>query len=46
MAKKSQNSWLITLGVGSIIAVVAAKFGSEIKTMVKDVPVIGEWLNS
>lgn len=47
MARKSSTqSWLVTLGIGAGIAVIAVKFTDQIKDAVKDVPYIGEWVNS
>lgn len=47
MAKRSSTqSWLITLGIGAGIAVAAVKFQDQIKEAVKDVPYLGDWVNS
>ena len=47
MARKSNTqSWLITLGIGAGIAVVAVKFQDQVKDLIKDIPYIGEWVNS
>ncbi len=47
MSRRRKNTgWLVTLGIGAAIAVVAVKFTDQIKEMVKDVPVIGDFVNS
>lgn len=43
---KSSNGWLMTIGISAAIAVISAKFYSQIKDLVKDIPVVGEWVNS
>lgn len=46
MAYKKNNGWLVTIGVSAGIAILAAKFSTQIKEMVKDLPVVGDFINS
>lgn len=46
MARKSSQGWLVTIGISAAIALVAAKFSTEIKAAVANIPVIGDYLNS
>lgn len=46
MAYKKNNGWLVTIAVSAGIAVIAAKFSTQIKELVKDLPVIGDFINS
>lgn len=45
MAKNS-NGWLVTIGISALIMVVSVKFCDQVKDMVKDIPFVGDFVNS
>lgn len=43
---KSNSGWLVTIGISAAIMVASVKFCTQIKEMVKDIPVLGDFVNS